>query len=183
MSNSSGRSLGEDNFQIDASVLPTFAGSFGYGVTDTVDVGALVELQFGLLYSLWGKVALLEDSSDHAVAIQGGIFSGAGSTGAYIGPVWSYKRRKFEPYLNTRLNYVDWDPRDLNSDERDDLSFFTNSNNDISFTYLQAEIGANIWFTPKFALNLNGKILVFFDSDDVDSTTDVIPGVSTLFKF
>lgn len=182
----SGRSLGEGNFQINASILPTLGATVSYGITENWDAGAIVEQQFGTVLSAYGKYSFINNSEGFAMSAYGGAFTGSGfgsSSGFYLAPIVSHKKDWFEIYLSTRFSNVRWDVASITQSDFDD-SNYTIKTTDASFTfnYLQTDLGFNFIFSEGFSWNLHAKHFTFF-SDDIESSNDIAPGTALLFNF
>ena len=181
----SARSLGEDNWGIGAGISPTLSVEGGYGVSQDLDVGVLLEYQFGFVASVFTKYSFINRDEGFSLAGYAGAFTGgsfATTRGFYAGPLLSYRRKWFEPYLLMRYTYVHWEAGDLSSDEQQDSFIDLVSWEDTSFNYLQTDLGINFWTSPTFAIVPSAKIFTFFGRN-VETDTSVIPGLSFTFLF
>ncbi|MCB0377760.1 MAG: hypothetical protein KDD33_04645 [Bdellovibrionales bacterium] len=177
-----GRTVGKGKWEIDGNVLPAVGLSVSRGLTDNFDAGILIERNFGMVYSAWGKYSFINQAQGWSLAAYGGAFYGSGfgnSDGFFLGPVTSYRKNWFEVYLSARYSYVTWRAGSLTTDEQDDSIFDFVSWNDITFNYVQADLGFNFWTSDTFAINVHGKSMISMDKD-VTFTTSVIPGFALI---
>lgn len=181
----SGRSLGKGKVSLEGSVLPTLAVNLGYGITENLDAGVLVEQQFGPVGALWSKYSFLNQQGGWSIAGYGGVHAGkafVSSSGFFAGPVISYRHPGIEPYVSLRFTRVKWDASELSLSEQDDAWVELTTWDDIYFSYIQTDIGVNFWPSEKVGINLHGKIFTFLD-DEISSSGTVVPGFSFIFLF
>jgi hypothetical protein len=138
----SARSIGKDKWSINTGVQSSCSevvfSRIGYGVTDNVDLGIVVERQFSdMVYGGWGRYAFLNQKEGFSASVEGG--GSSLSSYAYVGGALGYKLSWWEPYVIARYNYVHYD-----NDE---------------FDYGSVTLGQTLWFTEKVGLNLNVNVL------------------------
>jgi len=183
------RSLGKGTWEIDAGISPAYSFSASRGLSHKFDLGLTIEGQVGApVFALNGKYAFINKQNEgFSLSGFGGAFSGAGadSYGYYLGPVFSYKVKWFEPYLVARYNWVKWKGVDLSTDDTDDLFVDLLDFDDTDISYMQYTFGINFWFSQTFGLNLNLKVITFFGNDvEADDQSGVAtPGVALLLRF
>ncbi len=175
----SAKSLGKGNQEIAATPLSAPRLSYAAGVTDNFDLEASLEIQTGIQAALWGKYSFINQKDDgFALAGLVGGFVTADATeskGLSAGPILSWKKSWFEIYTITRFNYVKWEKTEWDNDN----DIFDIETPEYDFTYLQSTLGFNFWFTPKFALNINGTI--FYGS--VFEGSAILPALEFIWKF
>lgn len=120
--NNSGRSIGKDNFETHITLLPVQSAQLSYGATKNLDVGGLIEYG-GLYLSLeaWLKYALINKEQGHGLSLVSGLFSSASvvsSRGFYVGSIYSYRTKNFEPYVKLKLSQVYWDTTSLREEQK-----------------------------------------------------------------
>lgn len=169
MSPKTARTVGKGKFEIEGGYEhPDIAASLAYGLTDRVDIGALgaFEQTAGIVVGVFGRVGLIvPDASDGlAVAMLGGGFyeaignSDGRGKGVYLGPIVSYKYKWFEPYFNTRYNYVHYSDVRVRTDND-----FVVEMGSSTLHYAQQTLGATAWVTKNIGLSGNVKVLHRFD--------------------
>ncbi|MBY0517118.1 MAG: hypothetical protein K2P81_09430 [Bacteriovoracaceae bacterium] len=188
MTTRSAKTLGSGNNRIQASPYVPVAGvTYERGVSDNIDLGASLELQFGPVYSAFGKYAFINQDEGFSLAASGGGFAGNGivnSSGAYAGPIVSWRKGGFETFLFSRFNHVKWGKADLSSDNNDQLAIdIKNSLGNITFNYLQFDLGFNFYTNPRFMLGLGVSYLKMLESKHTDNSGVFIPEFMIGFNF
>jgi hypothetical protein len=159
----SARSIGKDKWSINtgaqSSCSEVVFSRIGYGVTDNVDLGIVVERQFfDMVYGGWGRYAFLNQKEGFSASVEGGGGGSSLSSYAYVGAALGYKLNWWEPYVIARYNYVHYDNEILL-----DLGPWGQHSihNKGEFDYGSVTLGQTFWFTEKVGLNLN---INFIDS-------------------
>ena len=185
MSPHSGKSLGKGNWEVAGDLIPSRGISGGYGITDSWDVGFLVEGQLGVVTAMWTKYAFTNENSWNW-ALYGGLFQGAGigttTSGYMIGPIVSYRKGWFEPSLALRYNYVKADFTGYDSEEDDDFLFTPDFLGDIDYDYVQLDIGLTFWTSESFALRVTFKSFLGVGGE-VTSSSSLAPGFGMHYQF
>ncbi len=174
----SAKSIGKSKNQIDFGLSPTPYVMYGHGITKNWDLGFQGETQFfaSLALGPWTRYSLINNRKGFSLALYGGASYGFGLLTTYSvfgGPIISYRKGKFEPYLLVRYNITSFSDFDA-----DDTLF---DSGDSSINYLESVAGFNIWMKKDMGINLNVKHFYAFEDSGDDSI--VLAGVSLLFKF
>ncbi len=164
------RSLGQGNSEINFGLSPALFISGSMGLLEHFDVGASVELQFGIVGSAFAKYSFIDNPDRSSLALYAGIFAAdavANSKGFMIGPVYSYLSNSFEPYLGMYFNYVDFEKIDPNDNDIEDLNDVVDEvvalNSGGSTYYLDTTVGFNYWISEKTKFYLYAKNLYFME--------------------
>lgn len=191
--NNSGRSIGEGNVETHVTVFPVQSAQLSYGTTKNLDVGGLIE--YGGLYlsiEAWLKYALINKDQGHGLSLVSGLFSSASivsNRGFYVGSIYSYRTKNFEPYIKLKLSQIYWDATSLREEQekrnkqKNDKDSFVNDiiiavakNTDTHF--LTYGVGSRINVSDKSAIGLG---LLGFASEGV--TSNLIPEFNFTVKF
>ncbi len=146
----------------------------GYGVTENLDLGLLIERQlFADVFGGWGRYSLLNNPKGLNISIEGGAGASSLSSYAYAGGAIGYKLKWWEPYAILRYNAVHYD-----NDITLDLGFLGlhKLHNHGSFNYGSLTLGQTIWLQDSLGLNLN---LNFYNRD----LEDVLYGAGIVLTF
>ena len=189
----SARSLGEGNNEIDWGLLSVPHFQYTRGVTENLDVGASIGIQFGYDLHAFARYSFVNREEGHSFGAVAG--AGAGvfilpTTFAYLGPSWSFKDRSWEFFAHPRLNLVAWDETELrsekekinqeegaDSEEGEDLLLELDGG---QLVYAQLNGGFNYWFTDGFALSVSGLVLL---SGQDGIMSQPLPEFSLLWHF
>jgi hypothetical protein len=174
-----GKSLGQDNHQLSASIFPVFGAVYEYGATQNLDLGIGIENQVGYVGQFFAKYSFYNQPDggfSHAALL--GVskgFSFAESKSIYSGLITSYLHKWFEPFVGVRYNRVSWKFSELNSGERDDLIFIPSQAD--TFYYWQADLGIN-FIADKFKTTI-AYHMWYFDGGENDG----FPSISFAYAF
>lgn len=160
-----GATSGDGNLSTEFGLLggagPVLYARGAYGLTDSWDVGALLEQGLGRQIGLWSKYSFLDKDNPNKLAIDGGFghtaFTGSG-TYFYISPIYSYKFRVWEPFVNLRWNLVY-----INSEHT--IKMFSEEHTihaNGAFNYPQGGLGFNIWATDNVGFSFEFGATQFF---------------------
>ncbi len=147
------RTLGKGNSSLDAGStigagrqpwIPTL--KYSLGLNDNLDFGASYEV---ISIGLWGKYAFInrKDTGFSLAALGGAGFSNTGEY-LYLGPIFSYKTKHFEPFFISRFNYVRFEGYSSDLTSIGELSFSNGT-----YRYLQNTVGNMFWFVDWFAFS------------------------------
>ncbi len=178
------RSLGEGSWEIDTGFSPAYTLTAGRGISKNLDAGLIFESQISSLFALWGKYSLINSNEKISLALYGGLFQSAdilSSSGAFIGPIISYKSSWFETYLIANYNHVNWNIGNITDGYVDDLFFSFVDWEGVSLNYLQYIWGVNFWFTKGLGLNMNVQYWYFLNHKNVAPA--FLPGIELMLRF
>ena len=168
------KTVGEGRLRTITSVLPTLGQSIVYGLSDEMDVGALVEAQYGLVSSIWIKRNFINNQVGHSFAGLAGAFytsDDVNSRGFYVGPAWSYvSQREWELYGVFKYNHIEWSGYGEIDDDSvlfDILDTFDGR----SVEYFQVHGGGKFYFTPQFNLDIG---MLFIGKSVISSPIPVV---------
>lgn len=177
----SGRTVGDGNVALHLTLYPVVATQVAYGINDKLDMAGFVELGLASVsLEAWLKYTLLEPESKHAVAVVAGLFSTknslyANNRGKYLGAIYSYRGRYFEPYFKAKLAHVIWDVEEYrqrlaekkDQPKQDDFSRTVNqallsSAEEADSLYMLYGFGSRIYFTQDSSIGLGfvGRISI-----------------------
>lgn len=160
-SSHSARSLGDGNNNINASIMP-IGVEYSRGVSDNVDLGVAVELQFTPLGSVWAKYSIVNNPTGVSYALTSGLFysdgvENASSKGGFLGAIVSHRKDKMEFYFSGKLNRVNWESGSLfTSKDSESIWYTDNGEESETFNYLQGNLGMSYWVSPKFNFDISG---------------------------
>ena len=155
-----GRTLGEGQAEYAYAVNQL---TIAHGVSEDVDIGLGVEVQFEAVYNVWVKKGFYYDEeSGHALSGLAGIFyadDSGDSQGYYFGPSYSKKGDNWEFYTTLRYNHVYWNGLEtVAEDDQDDLiDVFDREDED--FGYLQTSLGFQYHFADNYTFKLGAICL------------------------
>lgn len=138
--------MGKGKVGVDIGVSPIGNGyttfKLTYGLASKLDIGLQYE---AFSMGLFGKYSFI-NRPNLGFSLAGLFSAGTTTNGSYsyIGPVLSYKSKKFEPYFVARLNVVQYDEDDFGSG-------ITISSG--KYTYLQVTGGSVFWLSRKVGFN------------------------------
>lgn len=147
------RSTGKENSSLDLGTtignsrkpwLPTIKYTKGLG--DNLDFGVQYEV---VSIGLWSKYSFINrpERGFSFGALIGGGLSGTGYYG-YLGPVVSYRFKRFEPYFISRFNHVRYEGTNVLA-SIGEISFANGS-----YRYFQNTLGTMFWIFDWAALSL-----------------------------
>lgn len=147
------RTIGDGNSSLDAGTtlgnktqpwLPAIKYTLGIG--ENTELGAQYEV---VSIGLWGKHAFInrQEKGFSLAAIGGTGLSGTGFYG-YIGPIFSYRAKRLEPYFISRFNYVRYEGSRVDLASIGEISF-TNG----FYRYIQNTLGTMFWFVERVAIS------------------------------
>lgn len=164
--------IGKGGVRVDTWATPVTAVSAGYGLTESLDVGVDVE-QFHMI-SIRTQYAIVH-SPGFSLAANGGIFRQSGpnnASGYYLGGVLSKQfHRRVRFYSGYRLSHVDYDPVDIDLDNRDltddELYYGVDSRDseDLSKTS-HLHLGLSIHLLSNVGLNLGAGCEYHHENND-----------------
>jgi hypothetical protein len=173
-STTTARTLGEGQNEVRVNVIIPGA-MVQRGLTNNLDLGLGVELQFTTLVNLFAKYAFInKPAGGFSLAALGGVGVAGGSKSAYAGPILSYRHNWFEAFTIARYNYVRWS-NDVSNKDRDDLLNFIPSK--IKFGYTQLDVGAS--YLTETAIVSGGAKIFSIEKD----SASVTPFFDIGFKF
>ena len=154
------RSLQEGAGQLNVGIDGGLSVFGGYGITNKLDVGGLVEIGLSSNYGVWSRYNIIGNEDEgFSMALYGGaslVRSFVKGYSFFAGPVLSYKHSWFETFLIARFNRATWDKGVIDLDDAADSLFDEIDYSSGSLEYIQADAGFNFWGHPKFALNITG---------------------------
>lgn len=191
--NNSGRSIGEGNVETHITLLPVQSAQLSYGATKNLDVGGLIEYG-GLYLSLeaWLKYVLINEEQGHGLSLVSGLFTSSSivsNRGFYVGTIYSYRTKNFEPYIKLKLSQIYWDTTSLR-EEQEKLKQANNTDNSFAHDiiisvaenadthFLTYGLGSRINVSDRSAIGLG---VLGFASEGVRS--NLIPEFNFTVKF
>ena len=175
----------QDRVTANATILPQLAPSYYFsgslGLTRNFDMGMTIEQQFGPVFEIFGKYALINSRNNGlSLAAYGGGYQGGGTRGHHIGPALSLKLGRFETYFVASYKGGAWEGEHTSVEDDDNVFKLKSGVYKIDFNYLQYSTGINLWFSQEFALNISAKRLYFYGTEADNSNDVVVPGWSLI---
>jgi hypothetical protein len=181
-SEKSAKTLGKNNYEVaTGGGTPFLYLSISRGLSENLDASLIFEAQMELIYSISMKYAIQQSDEGMSYGVTGGLFvtQAHNSSGFYLGPIMSYKNKKYEFYSHVKYNRVNL--KGSSSVDDDNYAFEHDLREDESFGYFLGVVGTNLQFAKHWLVNINAKYL--FGIDKTSDGEPVVPGVSLIYRF